>query len=269
LYCTLAERKGNRSWPIAYYSVQIKSTPDPWEFRGRESVDWLLNYPAPLLLSVVDKRNAVVSIYQATTRFQAGVVLELPERMSLVPGEVGDGSFVEWPDTETFELNAPILHFSVGDLSVPAQFANIRRILLYWVENDAANIRRLQIGLRKLAMPYQYRTNELPGPATGSTFLAYTPTDERHDAEETLRELLEWVGPLELNDGLDVEALLTALLLRARDPEGEKLRADLFFRVRSAHQSLPPKPVAGDYLFRPFDSLLKKLEALFAAEARS
>jgi hypothetical protein len=26
LFCSLTERKGRRSWPVAYYSVQVKST---------------------------------------------------------------------------------------------------------------------------------------------------------------------------------------------------------------------------------------------------
>src|SRR5215510_4078379 len=29
LHCTLSERKGRRAWPVAYYSVQVKSTNRP------------------------------------------------------------------------------------------------------------------------------------------------------------------------------------------------------------------------------------------------
>jgi len=30
IYCTLLEPLGKRSWPRAYYSVQVKSTMEPW-----------------------------------------------------------------------------------------------------------------------------------------------------------------------------------------------------------------------------------------------
>lgn len=32
IYCTLLERDGPRAWPRAYYSVQVKSTMEPWIF---------------------------------------------------------------------------------------------------------------------------------------------------------------------------------------------------------------------------------------------
>jgi hypothetical protein len=38
IYCTLLERDGQRAWPHAYYSVQVKSTMDPWVFSSPESV---------------------------------------------------------------------------------------------------------------------------------------------------------------------------------------------------------------------------------------
>src|SRR5689334_25386395 len=41
LYCTLMERVDQRAWPRAYYSVQVKSTLDPWVFVSGESVRWL------------------------------------------------------------------------------------------------------------------------------------------------------------------------------------------------------------------------------------
>jgi hypothetical protein len=38
LFCSLTERKGRRAWPVAYYSVQVKSIGDPWLFEGADSV---------------------------------------------------------------------------------------------------------------------------------------------------------------------------------------------------------------------------------------
>ena len=36
VYCTLLERIGQRAWPRAYYSVQVKSTMAPWVFNSPE-----------------------------------------------------------------------------------------------------------------------------------------------------------------------------------------------------------------------------------------
>jgi hypothetical protein len=42
MYCTLLEPDGRRVWPRAYYSVQVKSTMEPWIFAGPESVRWII-----------------------------------------------------------------------------------------------------------------------------------------------------------------------------------------------------------------------------------
>jgi hypothetical protein len=34
LLCAVTERKGRRAWPVAYYSVQVKSSDEPWLFEG-------------------------------------------------------------------------------------------------------------------------------------------------------------------------------------------------------------------------------------------
>ena len=58
LYCTLTERVGSRAWPRAYFSVQVKSTMDPWILDGKDSVQWLAEHPLPFFLCVVDKSSA-------------------------------------------------------------------------------------------------------------------------------------------------------------------------------------------------------------------
>src|SRR5438445_9082078 len=55
LYCTLTERVGQRIWPRDYFTVQVKSTPEPWEFKSPDSVQWLIEHPLPILLCVVTK----------------------------------------------------------------------------------------------------------------------------------------------------------------------------------------------------------------------
>lgn len=82
-----------RGWPVAYFSVQVKSNMEPWKFETPESVQWVVEYPAPLLLCIIDKSEARVRIYQTmASRFGAAIAAELPVRMTLVPGSSGNGS---------------------------------------------------------------------------------------------------------------------------------------------------------------------------------
>src|SRR5437016_6085742 len=48
LYCTLTEVRGSRSWPRAYFAVQVKSSMDPWRLDGGESVRWVVEHPLAL-----------------------------------------------------------------------------------------------------------------------------------------------------------------------------------------------------------------------------
>src|ERR1022692_1638634 len=86
LVCTLTEREGQRARPYAYYSVQVKSTSDPWIFDNPSAVEWVLNYPGSLLFCVVDKKTTRFLVYHLGVRFLAAVVQDVPERLALVPG---------------------------------------------------------------------------------------------------------------------------------------------------------------------------------------
>ena len=59
LHCKLSERKGRRAWPVAYYSVQVKSNNRPVLCSSRDSVEWLVGYSSALQLCVVDKKLAI------------------------------------------------------------------------------------------------------------------------------------------------------------------------------------------------------------------
>ena len=97
LHCTLSERKGRRAWPVAYYSVQVKSTNRPVVYSSRESVEWLVGYPSALLLCVVDKKKAQIRVFQTMARFGAAVNIQLPERLRLVLSTpAGEGHTMGW-----------------------------------------------------------------------------------------------------------------------------------------------------------------------------
>src|SRR6266851_4926565 len=63
LYCTITDRVGNLAWPRFYFAVQVKSTSDAWTFPSEESVRWLIEYPLPIFLCIVDESSARIRLY--------------------------------------------------------------------------------------------------------------------------------------------------------------------------------------------------------------
>lgn len=120
LYCTLfSEREGQRVWPIAYYSVQVKSDESSLIFSHSKSVEWIVEYPAPLLHCIIDKEGGQVRIYQTFARFGAAVAQTLPESLVLVPegrGTDAMGAYGHDPATRNYLLGVPILKFKIKDL---------------------------------------------------------------------------------------------------------------------------------------------------------
>jgi hypothetical protein len=116
LYCTLLEREGRRAWPRAYYSVQVKSTMDPWIFSGEQSVRWIIEHPLPIFLCIVNKAEARILVYLTTPRFAAWILPLHKDRLELVPGTATTAQPIvtSWEKGSRFELNAPILVFRHG-----------------------------------------------------------------------------------------------------------------------------------------------------------
>jgi hypothetical protein len=278
LYCTLfSERQGQRVWPVAYYSVQVKSEVEPWEFTHPESVRWLVEYPAPLLLCIIQKKKGLVRVYQTMARFAAAVAPELPASLVLVPGEP-ESEAPEKPGepvpsrtygfdgvTGSHSLGPPILEFKVEDLLDDERFEEFRKVLHFWILNDFDNVRRYQMGMRQLWMPSEHATNRVPAEINASYLLTYAPPDIREKAEETSSELLRWLVRVRLNDGDYLGALLGVLMLRHRmlrhrDPDGQRLPVDVLLRLREATGlDAATGGNSSDYLHAPIDKLLAEM----------
>jgi len=190
LYCTITERIGQRAWPRAYFTVQVKSTDDPWVFDGENSVRWLLEHPTPLFLCVVDKANARLRVYQTSPRLLSGVHLPLPKRVVLQPEETTTGRMPDWISSEHYSLSAPILDFTVIDLGNDDRAAMARTCLLAWATIDSENIRCRANGIAAVSLPHSYVTNEIP--VNKSTV---TLSGQPHEAAiPRLIEALEHIG---------------------------------------------------------------------------
>lgn len=219
LYCTLfSERDGQRVWPEAYYAVQVKSDETVLTFPHPKSVEWVVRYPAPLFLCIVEKKAGLIRVYQTFARFGAAVSNALPSSFVMVPegredpaagayGQDGDGRYL---------LGAPILRFRIKDLLDDAKFQSIREVLRFWVIRDFENVRRYQMGMRSLWMPWEVRTNEIPPGPASVVSLAVADPETRVESENTLSMVLDFLIQPWVRDGKKLQALLAAMLLRSQ-----------------------------------------------------
>ena len=197
IYCTLLETDGRRAWPRAYYSVQVKSTMDPWVFAGAESVHWLIEHPLPIFLCIVNKAEASFLIYHTTPRFAAWILPLHKDRLELVPGTEPRAQSVEttWEAGSSFELKAPILRFTIQEALDKTRRAQVAAVLKFWIDNDMENIFRIKCGNHHFQAPYEYVTNRAGGIGGISEFGGPSPQQSVDRAEAVLKELLDILQP--------------------------------------------------------------------------
>jgi hypothetical protein len=271
LTCTLTRRAGGRAEPYAYYSVQVKSAPDDWIFGGPGSVRWILEYPAPLLFCAVEKKAARFTVYQLTARFQAALMAELPEKLTMVPGEAGSTDAthrprIGWDADGRLHLGPPILQFTVDEILDDQKYELFGSILDYWVLNDLRNILRQQMGMRSASGPAFYATNEIPPPSGFGTFsMNVVPSEIRERAGRTAAEHLDWLGDVMLQSGDMTGALLAALMVRYLLPGEDRERrlgfspSGLYVQVGHIARKAFPEVADSRTVVTPFDAILAEL----------
>jgi hypothetical protein len=171
LYCTLSDRIGQRAVVRDYFVVQVKSGTDPWVFEHEKSVQWLVEYPNPLFLACVDKKNLSVSVYHVMPRFQVWAFGKLPVRLELKPEGMDDGESVTWENGESFSLSAPIIRATIAELCDEDKMEALRKVFQFWVQFDRENCDLVRQGLLRFRIPASYRVNELP--KTGISQIGY------------------------------------------------------------------------------------------------
>ena len=162
LYCTLTDRIGRRAFVRDYFTVQVKSANDPWEFNGADSIRWLLEYPQPLFLACVDKHAGSLRVYHTMPRFLVRVLPPMQDRLVLIPGTGDVGTFVKWEDGIEFSLSAPILEIGLGDFLDASLMASRQAVFRSWVQHDRANCDLARQGLLRFRVPREYAVNEIP-----------------------------------------------------------------------------------------------------------
>ena len=64
LFCTLTNRIGRRAFVADHYSVQVKSTTDPWVLEGNDSVEWLAKIN-PKVTQILAPRHGEIELVYA------------------------------------------------------------------------------------------------------------------------------------------------------------------------------------------------------------
>jgi hypothetical protein len=192
LYCSLTETIGRRSWPRAYFSVQVKSRMTAWNFEGHQSVKWLLEHPLPFFLCVVDKSSARLRVYQTLARFSIWSLPPFPKRVRLVPDDSHAGRHSPLTGGQVHSLSAPILDFTIQQLLNKDFHRKAWDILKFWCAADLANLDRIRAGLHTFTMPYEYHTN---GKASGGWVTQEQTSVENLDpALSRIRESVDWLS---------------------------------------------------------------------------
>jgi hypothetical protein len=229
IYCTLLERDGRRAWPRAYYSVQVKSTMEPWIFASPESVRWIIEHPLPIFLCVVRKAEARILVYHTTPRFAAWILPFHRTRLELVLGtETRAQSVVSsWDQGSSFELKAPILNFTIEDALDDIFRTQLATVLKFWIDNDQENIFRVKCGNPHFQAPYEYETNKAGGIGGTSEFGGPFSEQSAQRAEAVVKELLSHITTHHYKNKELVSAAIYATALRRLSPiEGDVTRHD-------------------------------------------
>ena len=211
LFCTLTKRIGQRAFVTDHYSVQVKSTTDPWVLEGNDSVEWLANHPTPLYLACVDKGGAQLSIYRTAARFLAAMWPH--DRLVLTPAVGDEGHCPQWRDPANFDLSAPILRVGLADLNDATRLSELRQVFEYWVGVDRDQCAMRRMGLLRVREPDRYRVNEIPNYGTVEQGMTMPTKQQLRAGIETVVEALDCVGHQALVEGDRTFALHAALLL--------------------------------------------------------
>jgi hypothetical protein len=214
LYCTLTERIGQRARPSAYFSVQVKSTMDPWILEGADSVRWLIEHPLPFFLCVVDKGTARLRVYHTSPRFYVWSLPPLPGRLELVPTNEEIGRATQWEGSdERLSLRAPILDASVHELLDDDFHRNAWRVLKFWIDIDLENLVRVKNGIYSFRMPSEYRANH-PAALGGWDSHFITGAPDLSSLRQSVKDSVAYLSSQLYVSGDLPGAIRCALLLR-------------------------------------------------------
>jgi hypothetical protein len=104
LYCTLTDRVGQREQVQEYFTVQVKSSEETWKLNSQDEVKWLIEYPTPIFLCTVSKKELLIRVFHVFPRFYMWAFGLLPSILELTPGKNKRGQSIEWEGGSSFSL---------------------------------------------------------------------------------------------------------------------------------------------------------------------
>lgn len=163
LWCGLGDRIGQRLLVTRHFVVQVKSNADPIQYRGKDSVKWLLSHRYPILVAVVSKGEALIEVFHTQILSMCTGDLKPYFSVSLLPGvEPTSTGLLALGEHTELPLGKAIIRCRLEDLSEKQTREDYRKILDYWVAHDQENIDRKQMGLSFFGLPGQYDSNSMP-----------------------------------------------------------------------------------------------------------
>jgi hypothetical protein len=214
LHCTLTEREGQRMWPIAYYSMQVKSAEEPWTFRDTKSIRWLVDYPMPLFFCIVSKKDLSFAVYQTSGRFSLWPSGWMPETIRLVPGGDGTDKMLVWSAMDdSLNLGSPILRFSFHDTLDSTGHENIKRILQFWIDVDRENLFRKHAGMKACELPV-CATNSITPTMYNSSLVKGDFEKDFKPNRDRLLKVLRWLADQYLTWGSLRAVLYIEIVIR-------------------------------------------------------
>jgi hypothetical protein len=153
-----------------------------------------------------------LSIYRTLARFLAGF-WEPQDKLELIPSAGDVGQCAQWVDPSRFQLSAPILRVTIGDLMNQEILQNLRTVFQFWVKTDQQNCNFRQMGLLRLREPYAYRVNELPNSGIAEQGMIRPTEAQLTKAIQTVVEVADCVGHQLISQGDRKAGVITALLL--------------------------------------------------------
>lgn len=272
LYCTLTEPIGQRAWQRGYFTVQVKSTMDPWKFESELSVRWLIEHPLPLFLCIVDKSLALIRVYHTSPRFYVWAMLPPTNRLELIPTTDQQGMMTCWDGSTTFSLGAPIIEASVKDLLDDTFHRNVWEVLRFWIDLEQENLKHVTTGIHTFRGPHQYRTNVVE--VSGWITYGGGKLENLDKALDQLRRSLDWLSSVLLYRKDIAGAARCAMLLRhlfkEECPDLPFVNDEINRTVIGPDNSMQPRKFADSrslrtHTYRGIDKLNAELDAHFTA----
>jgi len=254
LYCTLTERVGQRIWPRAYFSVQVKSNISSWKFNGEESVRWIVEHPLPIFLCVVDKFKSSVQIYHTCPRFYVWSLPPLPESLELVPGDRGVGESVQWRGSNSFSLSAPIVALTLNDMMNEAIMENVKAVLHSWIDVEMDNLNRVRAGVLEFIMPAKYETNVKGYGGTVFQGINYAKPEDIRQSISQFEIPLGWITDQLFKDN-DIDGAVRGALLHRY-----LFKDRLHDRLTSMNHNLGQKLAKTVYNYQAIDEISANLD---------